>query len=227
MTYNHDLVHNRYDSSNLVEIPPLSFDDYTSQEPEEIDISKLQLPPPNVSCYQEPPAPKGECRYFKCQEETVHKTITQHFNTCSQVVKENTNHFNHVKTVNIHLNRNHWHTQRVLVKDNNYHHYLINNVVRVKDIHHQKVEQVRGTGVNKCDFKQTQSIEPAQCVMDQTKPSDIYIQPDSNCCQEEMISSLATQYLTPAQNVTITSSDQYKSDCPQQPQQSTKIYFPR
>lgn len=143
---------------------PQSFEGYNPQEPPALDISNIQLPPPNMACYQEPPSPKSEVKYFKVDEPTVTKTITQNFNSAKTVVKENVIHHQHVKNVIINVNRNHWHTQRVVVKDNNYHHYLINNVIKVADIHHQKIEQVRGESKTFNDYKQTQRVEPAECV---------------------------------------------------------------
>jgi hypothetical protein len=143
---------------------PQSFDGYTSQEPPAFDVASIQLPPPNMACYQEPPAPRSEVKYLRVEEPPVTKTITQNFNTSKTVVKENVIHHQHVKNVIINVNRNHWHTQRVVVKDNNYHHYLINNVIKVADIHHQKIEQVRGESKTFNDYKQTQRVEPAECV---------------------------------------------------------------
>ena len=151
----------------VVAINATSFEGYTPQEPPAIDISAIQLPAPNLACYQEPPQPRPEVKFFKVDEPTVQKTITQNFNTSKTVVKENVIHTQHVKNVIINVTRNHWHTQRIVLKDNNYHHYLINNIVRVADVHHQKLETVKGESKNFSDYKQTQRVEAAECVRGQ------------------------------------------------------------
>ena len=141
-----------------------NFEGYVPQEPVPIDITSLQLPPPNMNCYHEPPTPQGETKVLRHEEAPITKTVVQNFNSLKTVVKENTIHHQHNKTVVTHVNRNHWHTQRVVVKDNHYHHHLTNNVIKVADIHHQKIEQVRGESKTINDYKQTQRIEPAQCI---------------------------------------------------------------
>ena len=123
----------------------------------------VALPPPNYTCYQEPPEPRGETRWLKYNEPTITKVIEQNFNTLKTSVKENNIHHQHNRTVIQNVNRNHFHTHRIIVKDNNYHHYLTNNLIRVNDIHHQKIEQVRGEGKTLSDYKQTQRVEPASC----------------------------------------------------------------
>lgn len=140
------------------------FSDYSRYEHPEIDVLGLQLPPPNMDCYHEPPAPQSETKFCKYNPETVNKTVTQNFHTCKSVVKENNIHHDHVKNVCIKVNRNHFHTQRVVVKDNHFHHHLTNNIIKVNDIHHQKIEEVRGQGKLCRDYKQTQRIcTPASC----------------------------------------------------------------
>jgi hypothetical protein len=156
-----------------VAIGPQSFEGYVAQEPGPIDIASIQLPPPNMACYQEPPQPRPEVKFFKVDEAPVTKSITQNFNTSKTVVKENTIHTQHIKNVIINVTRNHWHTQRVVVKDTNYHHYLINNVIKVADVHHQKIEQVRGESKNFNDYKQTQRVEAAECVRGQDSVGQI------------------------------------------------------
>ena len=147
-----------------------SFEGYAPQEPAPIDITSLQLPPPNMNCYQEPPTPQGETKILRHEEAPVTKTIVQNFNSLKTVVKENTIHHQHNKTVVTNVNRNHWHTQRIVVKDNHFHHHLTNNVIKVADIHHQKIEQVRGESKTINDYKQTQRIEPAQCLRENDAP---------------------------------------------------------
>jgi hypothetical protein len=147
---------------------------YSPAEPN--PIVNLQLPPPNLSCYQEPPIPRGEIKYIHHDEPTITKTITQNFNALKTVIKENTIHHQHSKTVITNVNRNHWHTQRVVVKDNHFHHHLVNNVIKVSDVHHQKIEQVRGEGKTFNDFKQTQRVEGPLCLRDD--------QPSNNCDRE-------------------------------------------
>lgn len=153
---------------NIVEIPSsnaahLSFDDFKPQEPPLLDISTLVLPPPNYSCYVEPPIAPGSVQYVRHPEQTITRCVTLNFNTVKTVIKENIVHHQHQQTVVTNVNRNHWHTQRVVVQDNNYHHYLINNVVKINDIHHQKIEHVRGESKTFKDYKQTQQVEAANC----------------------------------------------------------------
>ena len=151
------------DMASAAVASPMSFDDYKPQEPPIFDINSIILPPPNFSCYVEPPVPKGTVTYLKHTEPTMCRTLTLNFNTTKTVVRENIIHHQHTQTVITNVNRNHWHTQRVVVKDNNYHHYLINNLVKINDIHHQKIEHVRGEGRSFKDYKQTQKIEAALC----------------------------------------------------------------
>ena len=189
---------------------PASFEDYSPREPAPFDISSLQLPGPNMQCYQEPPAPKGEVKFFQVIEPEVKKSVTLNFNTCRVVTKENTIHHQHIKNVIINVNRNHWHTQRVVLKDNHYHHHLINNIIKVTDIHHQKIEQVRGESKNFTDYKQTQLVEPATCLK-----------------EGQSIVQEAPTAVAPAPVVNVVSSSDYTKtyyNCPEQAQQQSYNY---
>ena len=140
-----------------------SLSGYSQQASSGFDLSSVQLPPPNMSCFQPASVGKGETRYLVTNEPPVYKTIELNYNLTKTVVKENTIHHQHNRNVYYNVNRNYNHLIRVVNNNNNYHHHLTNNIIRVNDIHHQRVEQVAGGSRNFNDYKQTQRIESGGC----------------------------------------------------------------
>ena len=127
--------------------------------------TRTVLPAANYSCYAQPAMPCAQERHFHYQEPTVVRNVELHFYDTQTVVRENNNHYTHNRTIVTNVNRNHWHTQRIVTNENNYNTYLTNNVIRVNDIHHQRIENVEGEKRVFNDYKQTETVEPAQCVV--------------------------------------------------------------
>jgi Fe2+ or Zn2+ uptake regulation protein len=139
------------------------YDSGASQGQGNFDLSGIQLPAPNMSCYQPGGAGQGQTRYQRHDEPTIYKNIEQNFNMSRTVYRDNTVHHQHNRNVVYNVNRNYNHTVRVVNRDNNYHHYLTNNIVRVNDIHNERIEQVAGESRNHNDYKQTQRVENGGC----------------------------------------------------------------
>ena len=146
-----------------VETGPFPVDGYTPQPPQQFNPQNLNLPPPNMSCVNNPEISQGQTRYVRHPEQTECKNIDQCFNLSKTVCKDNIIHHQHNKNVIINVNRNHNHLLKVVNRDHNYHHHLINNIVKINDIHHQRIEQVRGEGRVSNDYKQVQKIEQPSC----------------------------------------------------------------
>lgn len=140
-----------------------SYDGYSPNAPGEFNLNNVQLPPPNIGCYQAPSIGQGTTRHVRHPEQNLTKNLEQNFNDAKTAVKENNVHHHHVKNVLYNVNRNHNHLVKVVNKDNNYHHYLTNNIVKVNDTHHQRIENVRGEGKTFNDYKQTQRVENGGC----------------------------------------------------------------
>ena len=136
---------------------------YRQQDSQGFDLSSVQLPPPNMSCFRPAAVGKGETRYLVTNEPPVYKNIELNYNLTKTIVKENIIHHQHNRNVYYNVNRNYNHLIRVVNNNNNYHHHLINNVIRVNDIHNQRIEQVPGGTKNFNDYKQTQRIESGGC----------------------------------------------------------------
>ena len=112
-------------------------------------------------CAEMPPV--VENRQFQYQYPPLQRCCDQHYQQCSQQLRDNNNHIMHDRVILNNVNRHHHHINRILVRDNYIHHYNTRYVTRVNDIHHYRNEYIRAPGKNLADYRQTEQIERGVC----------------------------------------------------------------
>ena len=124
----------------------------------------LDLPPVNSSCLVKPAVPLSVVRVNEVQLPDEHREISTFDNEIETFVREDNQHTTFKKNVFTNVNRNHLHTQRIITNENQFNHYVTNHVVKPKDIHIIRVEHYPGKKSVFNDYKETRTVEPAQCV---------------------------------------------------------------
>ena len=122
------------------------------------------LPPVNGCCYAPPPVAAGINTAKQVQLPTELRVVETNDGDLQTIVRDNNHHTQFNKTVVTQVNRNHLHTQRVVTNENFHNLYVTNNVTKVNDIHRQRVEHVPGERRVFNNHRQTQVVEPAQCL---------------------------------------------------------------
>ena len=122
------------------------------------------LPPVNASCYAPPAVAPGLNTANQVQLPTEQRLVETNDADLQTIVRENNNYTTLNKLIVTTVNRNHLHTQRIVDNQNQYNTYITNNVVKVNDIHRQRIENVAGERRVFNSFKQSQQVEPAQCL---------------------------------------------------------------
>ena len=122
------------------------------------------LPGVDASCWAPPAVAPGINTAQQVQLPTELRLLQSQDADLQVVVRENNNYAQFNKTVVTQVNRNHLHTQRIITNENQFNTYVTNNVVKTNDIHQQRVEQLAGEKRVFNDYKQSQVVEPAQCL---------------------------------------------------------------
>ena len=137
------------------------------------------LPPVNGLCYAPPPVAPGINTAKQVQLPTELRVVETNDADLQTVVRDNNHHTQFNKTVVTQVNRNHLHTQRVVTNENFHNLYVPNNVTKVNDIHRQRVEHVPGEKRVFNQARQTQVVEPAQCL----RAADGVVAPCAPCAR--------------------------------------------